>query len=62
MAARVRRSRLRVFTLAERPEDYGTCLHAMNLFYNFGLPLEHREITTRLLAVRGCDSAWTDGG
>lgn len=32
------------------PEEYKIALQAMNLFYNFGIKLKHREIASRLLA------------
>merc|ERR1719240_1434677 len=32
-------------------EDYRSSLLMMNLFYNFGVPLKHRELSSRLLAA-----------
>ncbi|CAE8723076.1 unnamed protein product, partial [Polarella glacialis] len=31
--------------------DFDMALHAMNLFYNFGIKLKHRELANRLLAA-----------
>mmetsp|Transcript_118276 Transcript_118276/g.334265 ORF Transcript_118276/g.334265 Transcript_118276/m.334265 type:complete len:374 (+) Transcript_118276:43-1164(+) len=41
----------KIFRVASSPEDYKSGLHAMNLFYNFGVKLRHRELATRLLAT-----------
>lgn len=41
----------RIFKAAKTPRDFRVGLQAMNLFYNFGVKLRHRELATRLMAA-----------
>jgi len=41
----------RIFQAAKTPTDFRVGLQAMNLFYNFGVKLRHRELATRLMAA-----------
>eukprot|EP00929_Paragymnodinium_shiwhaense_P095137 TRINITY_DN56101_c0_g1_i3.p1 TRINITY_DN56101_c0_g1~~TRINITY_DN56101_c0_g1_i3.p1 ORF type:complete len:347 (-),score=85.54 TRINITY_DN56101_c0_g1_i3:59-1099(-) len=40
----------KILNIAKSQEDYRAGLYAMNLLYNFGVKLKHREIASRLLA------------
>lgn len=45
------RDLFRVLRAARSPADYRIGLQTMNLFYNFGVKLKHRQIASRLLAA-----------
>lgn len=40
----------RILRVARSPEDYSAGLHAMNVFFNYGVKLRHRELASRLVA------------
>mmetsp|Transcript_25043 Transcript_25043/g.70590 ORF Transcript_25043/g.70590 Transcript_25043/m.70590 type:complete len:424 (-) Transcript_25043:22-1293(-) len=41
----------RIMQASKARNHYGVCLNSMNLFYNFGVKLKHRELASRLLAT-----------
>mmetsp|Transcript_27370 Transcript_27370/g.63163 ORF Transcript_27370/g.63163 Transcript_27370/m.63163 type:complete len:428 (-) Transcript_27370:82-1365(-) len=45
------RELFKLLRLCRKPFHFRGCLQMMNLFYNFGVPLGHRETSTRLLAA-----------
>ena len=40
-----------ILKLVKSPKDLAWALQTMNLFYNFGIKMKHRELSTRLLAA-----------